>query len=404
MKFILTKIRKAIDLTPEQLSIVNDIEYEREDIPYIISLIRKYVKHGYPPIQLKEHWREIRALGNNSSSRDAFVMRYGEELGSKLFIEKSKKSISTKEDFVKKYGEEKANEILRERGASLENFIKRHGVEIGNEKWIQYCEKRSESYELGRKEKRYARRNLDWFINKHGQEQGYKIWDKKRKRQAFKVSTAGYVEKYGEIEGKTRIKKSKSRNLEYYTNKYGIIDGTLKYNAKCENARKAMSLTGFQERYGDCEGEKRWSSMKEKQATANSSSVSKWSLDCITELRKHIPEITLYGDNEVIVGLPQEWREKLEQVLIRPDLFHYGKIIEFQGDVFHGNPALFEEEDTPHPFNDLTTKELRLQDEIRFEYYRSRGWEVLEVWENDFKTNKEKVIEECIQFLNKKTK
>jgi hypothetical protein len=197
MKFILTKIRKAIDLTPEQLSIVNDIEYEREDIPYIISLIRKYVKHGYPLIQLKEHWREIRALGNNSSSRDAYVMRYGEELGSKLFIEKSKKSISTKEDFVKKYGEEKANEILRERGASLENFIKRHGVEIGNEKWIQYCEKRSESYELGRKENRYARRNLDWFINKHGQEQGYKIWDKKRKRQAFKVSTDGYVEKYG---------------------------------------------------------------------------------------------------------------------------------------------------------------------------------------------------------------
>ena len=38
-------------------------------------------------------------------------------------------------------------------------------------------------------------------------------------------------------------------------------------------------------------------------------------------------------------------------------------------------------------------------DNIKIQYAESQGYEVLVVWESDFKINKEDVIKKCIQFL-----
>lgn len=68
-------------------------------------------------------------------------------------------------------------------------------------------------------------------------------------------------------------------------------------------------------------------------------------------------------------------------------MFYRGKIIEFQRDVFHANPSLFSEGDKPHPYNQLTSKEIRIIDKNRFLYYNDRGYKVLEIWENDYKND-----------------
>jgi hypothetical protein len=38
-------------------------------------------------------------------------------------------------------------------------------------------------------------------------------------------------------------------------------------------------------------------------------------------------------------------------------------------------------------------------DRIKLQYARDQSYEVLVVWESDFKKNKEEIIKQCIQFL-----
>ena len=76
------------------------------------------------------------------------------------------------------------------------------------------------------------------------------------------------------------------------------------------------------------------------------------------------------------------------------------KIIEFQGDVYHANPKLFNENDKPSPWNDLTAKEIWNKDEFKKQVALNNNFDVLYIWEFDYRENKEKIILECIKFLN----
>ena len=374
---ILSKLRKLeqFNLSDKQREILNSIEYDHQDQNYLASMIRKYLVAGFSLILIRDNWREIRALGRDSSSKAGFILRYGLELGDQLFTEKCKASSVTKEYLINKYGEEKATQLLSSRGASLDNYIARWGVPAGTQRWQEYNEKRSASYKIGRQEKKYASRNLSWFQKKYGEDNGYQIWDAKRKAQAYAVSMAGYIAKYGEEDGRVKIKEVKSRGEAYWLKKYGEVDGRARYISHCM-----------------------------KISAAKISSVSQWSAECCEEIKKVIDDLKFYGNHELCIGLPKSEELRLGKKIIRPDLFYRGRVIEFQGDVFHGNPSLFEATDTPHPYNNLTQSALRAIDNTRIEYYTNRGWLTLEIWEHEYRECKQEVIKQCIEFLTKTTK
>lgn len=82
------------------------------------------------------------------------------------------------------------------------------------------------------------------------------------------------------------------------------------------------------------------------------------------------------------------------------------KIIEFNGDVYHGNPEIYKEDDTPNPFKDRnkTAKEMWEYDKEKIEFANSKGFEVLTIWEKEYKKNKEETLNKCLDFLGiKKT-
>jgi very-short-patch-repair endonuclease len=79
------------------------------------------------------------------------------------------------------------------------------------------------------------------------------------------------------------------------------------------------------------------------------------------------------------------------------------KVIEFNGDKFHGNPKFYKPDDSPNPFlKSLLAKEIWSMDEKKNNLARSKGYQVLVVWENDFKENEKNVIKNCIVFLENK--
>lgn len=364
---------KKFNLTDKQKSLLDSIEYNESDIEYLKSQIRRYLKNNLPIEYLQKNWSEIVKLGKDSSSKQSYILRYGEEIGLKLFNEKTKASTLTKADYIEKYGIKEAEKKLSSRGASIENYIARYGEQNGRKRWQEYIDKRNKTFAQGRKEKRYASRNLEWFRTKYGKDKGYEVWDKKRKAQAYKVSSEYYIEQYGEEEGKRRCAESKTRSLSGFIKKYGEIEGNARYDKWLINV-----VNGLKGR----------------------NNYSKWATECCEIIKETIADLYYYADNEMIWQLPKSYQQRLNQKIISPDLFYKGKIIEFHGDIFRGNPSLYESTEKIHPFNkNITVGELNEIDSIRKEYYNSKGYKVLEVWENDFKQNKEEIIDRCLTFL-----
>jgi len=79
------------------------------------------------------------------------------------------------------------------------------------------------------------------------------------------------------------------------------------------------------------------------------------------------------------------------------------KVIEFNGDIWHANPKLFNENSTPNPFKkQLTAKEIWKHDKMKNDYIKTLGYELMIVWETDYYKNKKHEIQRCRTFLESK--
>lgn len=76
------------------------------------------------------------------------------------------------------------------------------------------------------------------------------------------------------------------------------------------------------------------------------------------------------------------------------------KIIEFNGDKFHANPNLFSENEIPLQFLNKTAKEIWKEDNDKHEKAIIKGYTIKTIWETEYYKNKEKIILECIDFIN----
>jgi predicted nucleotidyltransferase len=74
--------------------------------------------------------------------------------------------------------------------------------------------------------------------------------------------------------------------------------------------------------------------------------------------------------------------------------------IEFNGDCFHANPALYKKDDFPNPFQkNLTSEDIWKYDEIKNGELINIGYDIIIIWESDYNRDKEKVINNTIKFI-----
>lgn len=360
-------------LSSYQIDLVNQIEYEKKDQTWWIGKIVDYLNSGYPLEVLVQNQKEIRQLGRDSSSLRAYVIRYGEKLGTELYNAKTISSTVTRERMVNKLGDDGANEFYKKRGASLENFITRHGVELGAKLWEEYLEKRKSAYKEKRRQGHvFLKYNLEYYIKLYGEEKGASVYNQKINSQRYKVSKAYYIEQFGPVLGPIRCREAKDHCSEsYFQKKYGVEQGSILYTAHCLDVTKRSAKNN---RY---------------------SLISKEVFDAIKE---SVTDLHYYGENEMVWATSGPLMGA--QRAICPDLFYRGKIIEFNGDLFHANPSRFTATDTPHPYNkSITAKEIWDNDNLRLEYYKSKKYKVLVIWESEYRQNPTETIKQCIQFL-----
>jgi hypothetical protein len=76
------------------------------------------------------------------------------------------------------------------------------------------------------------------------------------------------------------------------------------------------------------------------------------------------------------------------------------KIIEYNGDQYHANPNIFKSDDYPHPFRKgRKSEEIWEKDKIKLDVAKSHGFEVLVIWDSEYRKNKKETIQKCLDFL-----
>lgn len=199
-----------------------------------------------------------------------------------------------------------------------------------------------------------------------------------------------------------RINKKEwlKRSIEKHGDKYfygkvkfeTVDDPVLIYCRECkvwfyQTARNHMNGHGCKE----CQ-KKLLSKLRIKELKENNRGKvqSKIALNCIEEVSKK-------------TGIKfQTAKTKEMKVVIKNKTYYvdaYNKrlnlIIEFNGDAFHGNPKVYSSLDIPSPYSKKTAAELYKNTILKREALRTK-YNIISVWEYDWKNNKDKTLKKII--------
>jgi len=263
-------------------------------------------------------------------------------------------------------------------GVTKNRLLLMYGKEIGLEKWNNYCNK--QAYTNSKEYKKMSDKEFDDYnksravtlknlIKKHGIDEGTKKWNNYCNRQAYTNSLEYYIEKYGNKEGPKKWKlcnKSKAHTIDNYIKRYGENDGLIKYKEYYKNSSNYF--------------------------------YSKISEEMFMEIEKrlNINCKIYYGKNEFGKYNSDSKRYNFYDFVID----ELKICIEFNGDVFHGNPSIYEENDHPNPFNKkLTAKQLWEADNVKNKFLEKLGYNVIVIWEKEYLENKEKIINNMVSYI-----
>ena len=211
-----------------------------------------------------------------------------------------------------------------------------------------------------------------------------KTWTKRRNNpESYKdVNTTQldyWLKKgYNEEESKEKIKERQCTfTLEKCIQKYGEEIGTNIFN---ERQRKWSEKIEKKYKNGDF-----------SKLSHNMFSLPEYEL--MNTLTEKLDIDAYYGDNQFFRHFTDLKRT------YSYDFRYKNKIIEYNGDYWHCNPKFYNS-NYFHKHLNMYAKDIWNNDKNKIDRIKKDGYVVLVVWENEYKKNKDKVIEKCIKFLN----
>lgn len=174
---------------------------------------------------------------------------------------------------------------------------------------------------------------------------------------------------YSEEESREKVKNNQRRGKQFFINKYGEEAGTEKFinrNIAWKN------------------------SLKKTKMSQGKSAVS---LRLFDEIKRSIPDVC-YGDDE--------YRVITEKCAYWVDCYSPStrRIIEFYGDYWHANIEKYKDAFMMTRSNKkISCAEIREKDRLRKLDIEGAGYQVMVVWESEFKKDPANVVSRCIKFL-----
>lgn len=296
----------------------------------------------------------------------------------------------TTENMTKKYGNKRALEINKSKSITLPNMIKKYGIIEGQIKYDSYIENLTNAW------------NKETMISKHGED-----WYNKMIKGRFN-DLESYIRRDGIEIGTKKYKEfcdktGYGNTLEYYIEKFGKEVGTNKYikitKTKVESLKYVRTIEYYKEKY-PTNWQEKWDN---RYIMGSYSKVSQ-------ELFNLIEGNIIINDNSYYATKNNEFG-KYNTINKKSYLYDYvitgstNIVIEFNGDIFHANPKLFNESDRPNPFNKkLTSVDIWKHDKTKNDFIINQGFKLLIVWEADYKKDKTKELNRCLDFIMENTK
>lgn len=273
----------------------NSEEYKEKELLYknFTSCNFKEFSKNYDDIETAKKDFKLK-YGSMNLENIMYKNNCDEEQARKIRNERLEKSKIT---YNKKTQDEK-NIINSRKGLSLENFIKKYGETLGTEKYNQLLEIRKNTG------------TIDYYIKKYGEEEGKKLFYEKRICNTHWRKEYWIKRGYSEIEAENILTKlfedrpsfSKKYCIEKYGYKKGIMiwkerqkiwQKTLQNKSKDEieriNRSKGINLENYVKKYGIEEGTKKYNNWRENYIPNNSFSskeASKFFIKLYRKLRK----------------------------------------------------------------------------------------------------------------------
>ena len=312
-------------------------------------------------------------------------LKYGDEVGEKIFRNKINKVTKTntpyrceywlKKGFKESECDFKINEYKKNKATSLEGFINRHGEEEGLKRFQKFQET--------------SKHTLKKYVNLYGQEEGLKKWNEYIN---VKLETSVFTKKYwinkgfSEEEAEIKRKEFHNENLNTSTVQFWINKGLTEEEArdKIENIYNKRDV-------------------KFRSASKSSLKIFKPIIEYFQNLDF---KIGVNGNNELYL-YDNEKKKFFYYDLAIPSL---KLIFEYHGEKFHPYHTITEEKDllkwnTFNPFinNKVTLNgiEARKQDEYKKDLAIKNGYKYHIIWSSD---NKKETIKKLINIINTELK
>lgn len=353
--------------------------------------IEELVQQGYSEEEAKRIKEEGSGPGSARKIERWLAMGYSKKCAKRL---KRSRIPGTLEYFCiyKNYDPFEARHEVREynqnKAVDLEGYIEKWGEKEGKRRWKEYKEKQAytNSYE-------YKKEKYGWT------KEEFEEYNKSRA-----VTLENMIEKYGKEEGKkvyeNYVDKQKRRGvkLSWFKEKYGEEKGEEKYEKV--NKLKSHTFESYLERF-DGDEEKATKKLNEFWEVAGPS--SEIANDFFSDLRRVCVANSLgniYFDSynhEYIINSSER------RFLLDFYCKDVKKGIEFYGDYWHGNPDIYNKNDTIS----LSERDIRVGDKHKEDQKRinkilscsSHVDDILVVWEKDVRENRKSQINKCIKFL-----
>jgi hypothetical protein len=254
------------------------------------------------------------------------------------------------------------------------------------------------------------------------------LWDKKRSRNCKEFwIEKGFSEEdaisktkevMNEIHSKTSIKLKS--NPEKYASKYPTkIEYYLERGLTEEEAKERISeiqnrfsLKICIEKYGEKDGIRIFQNRQEKwhrSLTDNGNikgGYSEISQKLFREMInfydiKELSKVFFYTKNSEFI------LKSGKSILLYDftDTFRM-KIIEYNGDQYHANPNIYVPDSYPHPYHKsvgYTAKDIWDKDKNKIELANKNGYEVLTIWDSEYRKYPDQTLKKCLDFLNIKS-
>ncbi len=289
---------------------------------------------------------------NTRASYNNYVKKYGIIEGEKKYKKWVSQTNGSVTSFIKRYGKEEGekryDEFRKKCSNSKENYIKKYGEKEGIERYNKNVESHSKS----------SPRTLNYWVKKTDN-----YFDAVKKLNDFqKRDKEFFIKKYGEngekVFDEINIKKIKNSSYDYYIKKYGKEEGHKIFLNKLirKNGRKSKISQEF----------KNLLSLK--------------------------IDFEIQEEKQILI------EEELKIFFVDFIIPEKNVVIEFYGDYWHANPKFYKREDM---IKSKKASQIWEEDKERISLIKSKlNCKVLTIWEDDFKKDKFKIIED----LDKKLK